>query len=68
MNAGCRIFDPDDSFVNVRQSPEGVLIGPLMNAKKVIIVDIMKDAKSRDWALIQYGNRIAFVMRKLVKC
>ena len=58
MNAGCRIFDPDDSFVNVRQSPRGALIGPLMNAEKVIIVNIKKDAKSR----------IAFVMRKLVKC
>ena len=68
QDAGCRIFDPDDTYANIRQSPNGVLIGPLLNDEKVIIIDIKKDAKARDWALIKYGDRVGFVMRKLVKC
>jgi len=44
----CRIFDPNDTDANVRSSPNGELIGPLLNNTNISLVDIEKDSQGRD--------------------
>ena len=64
----CRILDPNDTYANVRNFPNGALIGPLLNDTRVSLVDIKKDSEGRDWALIKYGDKVGFIMNSLIAC
>ena len=64
----CLVNDPNDSYANIRKSPNGELIGPLSNGKKLSVISITKDQQGRGWSLVEYGDKTGFIMTKLVDC
>ncbi len=51
----CRVFDPYDSGVNVRATPNGRKINRLRNGRIVYAEDYDNDTQGRPWAYVS-GN------------
>ena len=65
----CRVNDPNDSYVNLRQSPNGALIGPVVNGTTVQITGYQSDTQGRDWAAVFTQNkRVGFMFRSMISC
>ncbi len=65
----CIAWDPSDSFVNVRQSPNGKILAKKQNGSQIEVVGISYDTKGRPWVDIVTrgvsGN--SFIMKSLVR-
>lgn len=48
----CQTYDPADTGVNVRASPNGILINRLRNWREVEILEIGNDDQGRPWARV----------------
>jgi len=48
----CVMFDPADTGVNIRATPNGRLINRLRNGRRVTINEIGYDGKGRPWARV----------------
>jgi len=65
----CRVNDPNDSYVNLRQSPNGALIGPVVNGTTVQITGYQSDTQGRDWAAVfTPDKRVGYMFRQMISC
>ena len=67
----CRITDPTGTPLNVRQGPQGRIIGTIRNGVSVHIAATARDHKGQPWAQIVEGERgrtIGWVIREHVSC
>ena len=69
----CMVFDPADTGVNVRLTPNGVLINRLRNGRAVVINEIGYDTQRRPWARVSgyyqgQWRRWGWVFTDLVRC
>ena len=65
----CIVNDANDTYANLRQSPNGALIGPVNNGTSVWISGSQTDVRGREWALVRtQSNQTGFIFRALVTC
>ncbi|WP_353930546.1 SH3 domain-containing protein [Okeanomitos corallinicola TIOX110] len=69
----CKVTDPTDTPLNVRETPNGKIINQLKNGKEVYILEIAHDNKGISWAKISgYHNgkyRVwGWVFREFISC
>ncbi len=67
----CRITDPTGTPLNVRQGPQGRIIGTIRNGVSVHIAATARDHKGKPWVQIVEGERgraIGWVIREFVSC
>ena len=62
----CRVLDQSDTYVNVRATPNGVLVKPLTNGTPVTVTSTANDFKGREWMKI--AGHGGFIMGSLVDC
>jgi hypothetical protein len=63
-SAACVVTDPTGTPLNIRNAPNGVIIGTLRNGATVTIYDTAYDNRGRLWANIGVG----WVFREFVSC
>lgn len=69
--AQCRITDPTGTPLNVRQGPQGRIIGTIRNGANVRIAATARDHKGQQWAQIvdgESGRTIGWVVRAYMSC
>jgi hypothetical protein len=67
-NQICVVWDPEDSFVNVRRSPNGQVIGRRSNGEQVEVVGIAYDNLERPWVnTLSRGNDGDFILKRLMR-
>ncbi len=67
----CKVTDPTGTPLNVRESPNGKIIGTLANGTVVAIVEYKDAANGKPWAKVQrYESKkpIGWVFREFVSC
>jgi hypothetical protein len=67
----CRVADPTGTPLNVRQGPQGRIIGTLRNGTVVRISATARDHKNQVWARIVDGEgrrTIGWVLRAYMNC
>lgn len=67
----CRIADPTGTPLNVRQGPQGRVMGTLRNGTVVRIAGSARDHKGQVWVQIvdgDHGRSIGWVLRAFVAC
>ena len=63
----CIVNDANDTYANLRQSPNGALVGPVNNGTQVWISGSQTDVRGREWALVRtQSNQTGFIFRALV--
>ena len=65
----CVIWDPSDTSINVRTTPNGQYQGTLLNGTQVEVVGYRNDPQGRPWAsIVQRGSSgQSFVMASLTR-
>lgn len=64
----CVTWDPNDSFVNVRQTPNGKILEKKQNGSQVEVVRVLYDTKGRPWVdIVTRGSSGNFIMKSLVR-
>ena len=67
--ASCRVNDPNDTYVNLRQTPNGSLIGPVANGTSIQITGYQSDSQGRDWAEVYTSNKqVGYMFRRMLSC
>ena len=67
-NQICVVWDPNDSYANVRRSPNGQVIGRRTNGTQVEVVDTAYDSLGRPWVnILSRGSDGAFILKSLVR-
>lgn len=67
----CIVTDPTRTPLNVREGPQGRVIGTMRNGSAVRIAAITRDHKGKPWAQIVdggSGRSIGWVFREFVSC
>ncbi|MGK7879928.1 MAG: SH3 domain-containing protein [Crocosphaera sp.] len=69
----CKVTDPTGTPLNVRETPNGRIVGTLKNGVEVYIIKINYDSQGRPWALVgrsSQGQSGAFgwVFREFISC
>lgn len=66
----CIVSDPTGTRLNVRNGPQGEVVGRLSNGTQVRIIDTARDRKGQPWAYIAHwrGGRIGWVFREFISC
>jgi hypothetical protein len=69
----CKVTDPTDSPLNVRDRPNGEIINALRNGREVAILETAYDEQGRPWAKVggyyQGEYRIwGWVIREFISC
>lgn len=64
----CTVMDPTGSPLNVRQSPNGKIVGKLKNGTKVYAHDYDYDHKGRPWAYVTSNRASGWVFREFIAC
>jgi hypothetical protein len=67
----CFVADPTDSSLNVRDRPNGRIVGQIPNGSEVVIKAIKKDRKGKAWAkIIQQNSESSsgYVILKYLQC
>jgi hypothetical protein len=68
----CKVTDPTGTPLNVRESPNGKVIGTLANGTVVAIVEYKDAANGKPWAKVQHYETkkkpIGWVFREFVSC
>lgn len=67
-NQICVVWDPNDSYANVRRSPNGQVIGRRTNGTQVEVVGTAYDSLDRPWVnILSRGSDGAFILKSLVR-
>lgn len=67
----CKVTDPTGTPLNVRESPNGKIVGTLANGTVVAIVEYKDAANGKPWAKVQHYETkkpIGWVFREFVSC
>jgi hypothetical protein len=67
----CKVTDPTGTPLNVRESPNGTIIGTLANGTFVTIVEAKDAANGKPWVKVQHYTTkrpIGWVFREFVSC
>jgi hypothetical protein len=67
----CFVADPTSSPLNVRNRPNGRIVGKIANGSEVVIKTIKKDRKGKAWAKIVQQNSESssgYVILKYLQC
>ncbi|WP_439574303.1 peptide-binding protein [Phreatobacter sp.] len=67
----CRVMDPTGTPLNVRDSPNGAIIGRLRNGLLVTRVRDGEDERGRPWAYVtdrSTGEPLGWVYREFIAC
>jgi hypothetical protein len=67
----CKVTDPTGTPLNVRESPNGKIIGTLPNGTLVSIVEYKEAANGKPWVKVQHYETkkpIGWVFREYVSC
>ena len=68
-NPVCFVNDPNDTYANLRTSPNGELIGPIQNGTTIQIANLVPDTKGRSWAGVNIPDgRFGYIFRALITC
>ena len=69
VQTNCYVNDANDTYANLRQSPNGSLVGPVNNGTSVLINGSQIDSQGREWALVRtQRNQTGYIFRALVAC
>ena len=69
IGTGCYVGDPNDTYVNVRRSPNGALIQPLQNRSMVRAGGTKLDHKGQPWRMVTLENGTSgWVLGRFVGC
>ena len=65
----CVAWDPNDSYVNVRKSPNGEFLKKLENGTQIQVEGVKNDSKGRPWFdIVDRGSAgYTFIMKSLVR-
>ena len=66
----CRVTDPTGTPLNVRQNPNGAIMGNLYNGELVFITGGAPDSPGKPWVYIedQTGQSLGWVLREFISC
>jgi SH3 domain-containing protein len=67
----CKVTDPTGTPLNVRESPNGKVIGTLPNGTLVSVVELKNAANGKQWVNVQhYATKqpIGWIFREFVAC
>lgn len=66
----CMVADPTGTPLNVREYPNGPIVGTLRNGRVVTIHGIRRDNRGRPWAQIYSsdGRNIGWIFREYISC
>ena len=66
--SSCVASDPSDTYINLRETPNGRLVGPVNNGQKLVVVgDSVNDSKGRPWIKVSVPSKsmIGYAMKSL---
>lgn len=67
----CRVMDPTGTPLNLRDSPNGVVVGRIRNGTLVTRVRSSEDERGRPWSYIvdrSTGEPLGWVFREFIAC
>jgi Bacterial SH3 domain len=67
----CVVQDPTDTTLNLRDKPNGKVVGRLTNGTSVSILSTVRDSKGRIWAKLSLDDSETargYVLRKFLDC
>lgn len=67
----CIVADPTGTPLNVRTSPNGPILGPIDNGRRVYVMDHATDKRGKAWVYIgDTENRVGvgWVIRAFITC
>lgn len=64
----CMIADPTGTPLNLRDGPNGPILGKLYNGDFVVMHRTTRDARGRSWAYISARNMDGWVFREYIAC
>ena len=67
----CRVMDPTGTPLNLRDSPNGEIVGRIRNGKLVTRVRSGEDERGRPWAYVmdrETGAPLGWVYREFIAC
>ena len=69
----CKVTDPTGTPLNVRQTPNGRIVGTLKNGREVYIEEVSNDDKGKPWArvsVVEKGKKrvLGWVLREFISC
>jgi hypothetical protein len=67
----CRVMDPTGTPLNLRDSPNGAIIGRVRNGTLVTRVRSSEDERGRPWSYVvdrQTGEPLGWVYREFIAC
>lgn len=66
----CKVTDPTGTPLNLRDTPNGEIIGSIRNGIIVLIQDNAQDNRGRSWVLISSssGTTLGWVFREFISC
>ncbi|MGE7468625.1 SH3 domain-containing protein [Bosea sp. NPDC003192] len=67
----CAVTDPTGTPLNIRETPNGEIIGRVSNGVGIRVINTSSDERGRAWALISPRGRnhvVGWVYREFVSC
>jgi hypothetical protein len=67
----CKVTDPTGTPLNVREKPQGKIVGTIRNGKDVVPMAFGADQNGNYWILVadeESGKEIGWVFREFVSC
>lgn len=67
----CAVTDPTGTPLNIRETPNGEIIGRVSNGVGIRVINTSSDERGRAWALISprgRNNVVGWVYREFVSC
>jgi hypothetical protein len=67
----CRVMDPTGTPLNVRDQPNGVIIGSVRNGRLVTRLRSSQDERGRPWSYVadrDTGEPLGWVYREFIAC
>jgi hypothetical protein len=67
----CRVMDPTGTPLNIRDQPNGVIIGAVRNGRLVTRLRSSQDERGRPWSYVadrDTGEPLGWVYREFIAC
>ncbi|WP_296577194.1 peptide-binding protein [Phreatobacter sp.] len=71
QSARCRVMDPTGTPLNIRDAPNGEVIGRIRNGSLVTRLRVREDHRGRPWAYVAdrgSGDPLGWVYREFIAC
>jgi hypothetical protein len=71
QSARCRVMDPTGTPLNIRDQPNGVIIGSVRNGRLVTRLRSSQDERGRPWSYVadrDTGEPLGWVYREFIAC